>query len=106
MTSLATDLHQAIEIARNAGRITLEYFGHVERLTKTHAATTDEAVTEADRDTQRYIVAELKKRFPDDGIIGEENDVGDAITHERAARGQRVWVIDPIDGTNNFVAGF
>ncbi len=106
MTSLTHDLHYAIEIARGAGRIPLDHFGKVARQTKTHAATTDEAVTEADRATQRYIVAELRKRFPDDGIIGEENDVGDAITNERGARGQRVWVIDPIDGTNNFVAGF
>src|SRR5258708_6740327 len=104
--SFTHDLHHAIEIARAAGRIPLEFFGHVARLTKTHAATTDEAVTEADRATQRYIVAELRKRFPDDGIIGEENDLGDAITNERGAKGQRVWVIDPIDGTNNFVAGF
>lgn len=105
-TSLTNDLRFAIDTARAAGAITLKYFGNVTRLTKTHAATTDEAVTEADRATQRYIVGELRKRYPDDGIIGEENDLGDAITNQAAARGSRVWVIDPIDGTNNFVAGF
>ena len=104
--SLNHDLQYAIEVARGAGKIAMEHFGKVERLTKTHAATTEEAVTEGDRATQRYIVAGLRKRFADDGIIGEENDRGDAITHERASRGERVWVIDPIDGTNNFVAGF
>jgi myo-inositol-1(or 4)-monophosphatase len=104
---LSHDLQYALEIARGAGQIAMQHFGHVERLTKTHAAATDEAVTEADRATQRYIVAGLRKRFADDGIIGEESDLGDSITNERAARGSsRVWVIDPIDGTNNFVAGF
>ena len=104
--SLTHDLQYAIETARGAGKIVMEHFGKVERLTKTHAATTDEAVTEADRATQRFIVASLRKRFPDDGVIGEESDLGNAITNERAARGSRVWVIDPIDGTNNFIAGF
>jgi myo-inositol-1(or 4)-monophosphatase len=100
------DLQYAIEIARGAGKIVMDHFGKVERLTKTHAATTDEAVTEGDRATQRFIVAGLRKRFPDDGVIGEENDLGTAITHERAAHGSRIWVIDPIDGTNNFIGGF
>ena len=104
--SLKHDLQYAIETARGAGKIVMEHFGKVERLTKTHVATTDEAVTEADRATQRFIVASLRKRFPDDGVIGEESDLGNAITHERGASGSRVWVIDPIDGTNNFIGGF
>src|SRR5215472_2248594 len=98
--SLTQDLQYAVEVVRGAGRIAIEHFGKVERQTKTHAATTDEAVTEADREAQRFIVAGLRRRFGDDGIIGEENDLGDAITNERARRGSsRVWVIDPIDGT-------
>lgn len=104
--SLNQDLQYAIEVARGAGRIVLEHFGKVDRLTKTHAATTDEAVTEADRAAQRFIVANLRRRFADDGVIGEENDLGTAITHEQARHGSRVWVIDPIDGTNNFIGGF
>jgi myo-inositol-1(or 4)-monophosphatase len=98
-------LQYAVELARAAGKITLEHFGHVNRLTKTHASTTDEAVTEADRAAQRLIVAGLRKRFPDDGIIGEESDSGDSITNVAPRQGQRIWVIDPIDGTNNFIAG-
>ncbi len=104
--TLETDLQVAIELAHGAGKVILQHFGRTARLTKTHAATTNEAVTEADRASQRFIVAGLKNRFPDDGIIGEENDAGDAITCEPARSGDRVWVIDPIDGTNNFVAGF
>jgi myo-inositol-1(or 4)-monophosphatase len=99
------DLQYAIELARAAGKITLEHFGRVDRLTKTHSTTTDEAVTEADRAAQRLIVTGLRRRFPDDGIIGEESDAGDSITNDPPKKGSRVWVIDPIDGTNNFIAG-
>lgn len=103
--SLAEDLAYAVEVARGAGEIVRECYGRVERLTKTHAMTSDEAVTEADRASQRFIVAELRRRYPNDGVVGEENESGDAITFECPDPMGRVWVIDPIDGTNNFVAG-
>jgi len=103
--SLNHDLQYAAELARGAGKIILEHYGKVERLTKTHAATTAEAVTEADRASQRFIVAGLAKRFPDGGLIGEESDTGTSITFECHDPMGRNWVIDPIDGTNNFIAG-
>jgi myo-inositol-1(or 4)-monophosphatase len=74
-------------------------------LVKTNSATKDEAVTEADRASQRLIVAGLKNAFPADGIIGEESDTGTTITCEVNDPMGRNWVIDPIDGTNNFIAG-
>lgn len=86
----------ADEIAPRAGRVA--------RSIKTHYAAQAETVTECDRAAQRRIVAALRERYPDDGIIGEEDDAGEGIT--RIAGRGRVWVIDPIDGTNNFVAGF
>ncbi len=95
-------LTATIALARAAGAIARAHFGSVERLTKRG----EEAVTVADRAVQRHIVAALRARFPDDGVIGEENDDGSAITHERPRAGNRTWVIDPIDGTNNFVSGF
>ena len=99
--SLAHDLQYAIELARGAGRIVLEQYGKVARLTKRN----EEAVTDADRASQRHIIAGLRRRFPGDGIIGEENETGEAITAEVADPSGRIWVIDPIDGTNNFIAG-
>jgi myo-inositol-1(or 4)-monophosphatase len=99
--SLNHDLQYAIELARGAGKIVLDHYGKVERLTKRHA----EAVTEADRASQRFIVSGLRKRFSGDGIVGEENETGEAITVEIPNPDGRVWVIDPIDGTNNFIAG-
>jgi len=100
------ELEYAAAVVRGAGRLAMEHFGRSEKLTKTHAAAHAEAVTQADRATQRYIVSELRKQFPRDGIVGEESDAGDAITFECPDPDGRVWVIDPIDGTNNFIAGF
>ena len=56
-STLAQDLQFAIELARGAGKIVLDHYGKVSRLTKRHA----EAVTDADRASQRYIVAGLKR---------------------------------------------
>lgn len=104
--TLPHDLQFAVELARGAGRVIMDHVGRVERLTKTHQAASDEAVTAADRASQRYIVAGLRHRFPADGLVGEESDTGQDITVELPDPAGRVWVIDPIDGTNNFVAGF
>src|SRR5579862_3637481 len=99
--NLNEDLQYVIELARSAGALVLKHYGKVDRLVKRH----DEAVTEADRASQRLIVSGLRKRFPNDGVVGEENETGDAITFDVSTPGGRNWVIDPIDGTNNFIAG-
>src|SRR3954471_15607633 len=104
MTPLSQDLQYAADLARGAGKIILEHYGKVERLTKTHSAATEEAVTDADRASQRYIVAGLRNRFPNDGIVGEESESGLSITFDVANTRGRNWVIDPIDGTNNFIS--
>jgi myo-inositol-1(or 4)-monophosphatase len=98
---LRPDLQCAVELARGAGAIISTHFGKVLRQTKRE----QETVTEADRASQRLIVSGLRKRFPTDGIIGEENETGDAITFDVPDPLGRNWVIDPLDGTNNFVAG-
>ncbi len=103
--TLAHDLQFAADLARGAGKIVLEYYGKVARLTKTHAAATEEAVTDADRASQRYIVAGLRRRFPGEGIVGEESETGASITFDCPNPNGRNWVIDPIDGTNNFISG-
>lgn len=102
---LRHDLQFAVDLARQAGKVVLQHYGKTERLTKTHVAAKEEAVTEADRASQRLIVAGLRKRYPQDGIVGEESDTGESITFECPDPGGRNWVIDPIDGTNNFIAG-
>jgi myo-inositol-1(or 4)-monophosphatase len=95
------ELDAIIRIAGEAAGIVRDQYGKVARETKRGV----EAVTEADRASQRAIVRRLRAQFPDDGIIGEENDSSEAITNIPPTKGERIWVIDPIDGTNNFVAG-
>jgi myo-inositol-1(or 4)-monophosphatase len=96
------DLDAVVALARRAGAVARGHWGRVERLTKRGGV---EAVTEADRACQALIIEELRRRHPGDGIIGEEDEHGLGITHQVPAGCERVWVIDPIDGTNNFVAG-
>src|SRR4051794_41984645 len=74
--SLGQELQYAVELARGAGKIVLEQFGHARRLTKTHAAATKEAVTEADRASQRFIVAGVEKRFCQGGGVGGGDEEG------------------------------
>ncbi|MDB5292203.1 MAG: hypothetical protein JWL69_3444, partial [Phycisphaerales bacterium] len=102
---LTHDLQFAIELARGAGKIVLDYWGKVERLTKTHVAASSEAVTDADRASQRFIISGIRRRFPTDGIVGEESETGTSITFDVRDPNGRAWVIDPIDGTNNFISG-
>src|ERR1700683_1768302 len=55
-------------------------------------------VTIADRECEKLIVEELQRAFPDDGLLGEEGAV-------RESSNGRKWIIDPIDGTRDFIRG-
>lgn len=61
---------------------------------KTHF---DDLVTNLDREVQDAIIAKIQEAFPDDHILAEENDVRHDINDGN------VWVLDPIDGTTNFI---
>ncbi len=82
-------------VARGAGAIALKHFGRATADIKAD----DSYVTEADRRAEDFIRRELRSRFPDDAIIGEETD------DELSRLSEYTWAIDPIDGTTNFVAG-
>ena len=56
-------------------------------------------VTGADKESEERIVARIRESFPADGFLGEEGGT-------RGAGGGRMWIIDPLDGTSNFIAGF
>jgi myo-inositol-1(or 4)-monophosphatase len=60
-------------------------------------------VTLADRESEERIVGVLRGRFPGDAFLGEE---GGTHGGGEASSGARVWIIDPLDGTSNFVSGF
>jgi myo-inositol-1(or 4)-monophosphatase len=91
------DLDQAIAICHDAGAAALEHFRNRDALTIDSKGPQD-WVTEADKGVELLIRARLAEAFPEDGIVGEEH--GD----EPGTSGYR-WVIDPIDGTANFVNG-
>ena len=81
--------------AREAGEIANRYF-------KTSFAVERKAdqslVTNADREVETYLRGAIADAFPDDGILGEEQE-------ERIGTSGRRWIIDPIDGTYSFVHG-
>ncbi|SEO72714.1 myo-inositol-1(or 4)-monophosphatase [Halogranum amylolyticum] len=57
-----------------------------------------DVVTQADRDTQARVIEVIAESFPDDVVVGEEADARKTVPNEGHS-----WVVDPIDGTNNFV---
>jgi histidinol-phosphatase len=92
---MKNDLEFAVELARGAGEITLKYFrSKPETTTKTDGS----YVTIADREAEAYIRRQIGERFPDDGILGEEEGESHGTSGRR-------WIIDPIDGTFAFVHG-
>jgi myo-inositol-1(or 4)-monophosphatase len=87
----------AVELARRAGELGLGYFRDLEKLTIESKGHQD-LVSEADRDVETFVRAAIRAEYPDDGIVGEEH----AATVGTSGFD---WVIDPIDGTANFVRG-
>jgi histidinol-phosphatase len=90
------DLALAMRLADAADSITLARYQSIDLVVTTKPDNTP--VTDADKATEEALRALLKNHRPDDGIVGEEfgNDAGGA---------ERYWVIDPIDGTKNFLRG-
>ncbi|WP_224269187.1 inositol monophosphatase family protein [Haloprofundus salinisoli] len=90
--------HLVVDVAHEGGELALDSFRQ-DLTVETKAGPLD-AVTAADRNVQRHIVERITERFPDDDIVGEEDDAAKDVPENGLA-----WVIDPIDGTNNYVAG-
>ena len=89
-------LQLAVGLARAAGDRTLRWFRAADLAVERKGDGTP--VTAADRDAERWLREELRDAFPDDGILGEEED---AV----AGTSGRRWIIDPIDGTKAFTCG-
>ncbi len=96
---LEKELETAIVLARTAGKIILDFYATdflVEE--KIFGDNFSEPVTIADRTASKIIVEGLSDAFPADGILSEE----EFDDKERLAK-NRVWIIDPLDGTKGFV---
>jgi histidinol-phosphatase len=95
MIDLQKELETGRSIARRAGEIALRYY-------RTGIAfeskPDDSPVTRADRECEQFIAGELERAFPDDGLLGEEGA-------RKPSRSGRRWIVDPIDGTRDFVRG-
>jgi myo-inositol-1(or 4)-monophosphatase len=94
---LLSDAELAISLAREAGALLLERFGQAARDVDVKSSSTD-MVSAADRDAEALIRRGLREAHPDDGLLGEEG------SHRESDSG-RQWIVDPLDGTTNFLYG-
>lgn len=94
------ELSLALELAREAGAVILDHYEGPLDIRQKAGADDREPVTQADTLANEIIVARLRQKFPDDGILAEES----LDTAHRLDK-SRVWMIDPLDGTNGFIEG-
>ena len=90
---------KAADMARQSGEILRQYFRRpleVEYKDKKE----QDPVTTADKESQRYLCEAISRDFPEHGILGEEGP-----EDREAAAADFLWVLDPLDGTTNFING-
>jgi myo-inositol-1(or 4)-monophosphatase len=90
-------LNIAIRAARSAGRVLLRYFDRVDQLA-VESKRRNDFVSEVDRSAEAAIIQELRGKFPDHAILAEESGAQGTSEFE--------WIIDPLDGTTNYLHGF
>lgn len=91
-------INTAIKAARLAGQLILKASDRLDMITiKTKTA--NEFVTQIDEQSEKLITDLIHKTYPNHGIMGEEGSYFD--THDEI-----IWIIDPLDGTTNFIHGF
>lgn len=88
--------HSAQDIARSGGALALEYYAKLSSLEIEDKGPQD-FVTMADKGVETHIRALIETAYPEDGIVGEEHA-------PKPSQSGYTWVIDPIDGTANFIA--
>ncbi len=91
----AADLDLALSLADEADRIAMSRFGAADLVVESKPDLTP--VSEADRAVEQAIRERIARERPDDGILGEEYGASGSTA--------RRWIIDPIDGTKNYVRG-
>ena len=98
MKSISANLNIMIKASEKASKILIRDFGELENLQVSKKGPKD-FVTNADIKAEKIIIEELKKARPNYSIISEENGV------EKNKDESNFWIIDPIDGTTNFLHG-
>ncbi len=90
-------LNMAVKAARSAGSIIMRHHDRLDRLTVESKGRKD-YVSEVDRMAENEIIRILRAAYPDHGFLAEETGA--------QAGDEYVWIIDPLDGTTNFLHGF
>ena len=90
------DIKYVRELTQEAGQLAIDMRSGVSIKEKTGP---QDIVTAADLELSKLIVSRLHSRFPADIVVSEEDEM-----HESKTDGKRVWLVDPIDGTDNYVA--
>ena len=98
MQSISANLNIMIKSAEKASRALIRDFGEIEKLQVSKKGPSD-FVTNSDLKAEKIIIEELKKARPNYSIISEENGI------ENNKDRNNTWIIDPIDGTINFLHG-
>ena len=98
MNSISANLNIMIKASEKASKILIRDFGEVEKLQVSKKGPKD-FVTNTDIKAEKIIIEELKKGRPNYSIISEENGT------EKNKDEDNIWIIDPIDGTINFLHG-
>ena len=98
MNSISPNLNVMIKASEKASKVLIRDFGEIEKLQVSKKGPSD-FVTNSDLRTEKIIIEELKKAKPNYSIISEENGIEDNQDKEHT------WIIDPIDGTVNFLHG-
>ena len=98
MNSISPNLNIMIKASEKASKILIRDFGEIEKLQVSRKGPKD-FVTNSDIKSEKIIIDELKKARPNYSIISEEN--GSEINKDK----DNTWIIDPIDGTINFLHG-
>ena len=93
------ELHAAVRAAREAGQLIRRHAGRI-GATDVRAKGLNDLVTEVDETVQEHIIRTLQETFPDSRFLAEE---GEDFASDDAGGYQ--WIIDPIDGTTNFMHG-
>ena len=98
MNSISANLNIMIKASEKASKILIRDFGEIEKLQVSKKGPAD-FVTNSDLKTEKIIIEELKKAKPHYSIISEEN--GTEVNKDN----KNTWIVDPIDGTVNFLHG-
>jgi myo-inositol-1(or 4)-monophosphatase len=96
-------LHTAIKAVSLGRAVLLNYFGNLEHIEEKFQAG---LVSEADKESERVIAEHLKKHFPEIEFLGEESYAAGAKVEWKSAGAQGRWILDPLDGTTNYIHRF